>query len=101
MCHAELATVNYNYKDDFRLDGQPRRRLLSVPKRTTHGLTTAVGSAFVGDATLANRGFRILGRHPLSIHHLALLRSGTTAAWAESSTTPKLADPSVAAEGNA
>ena len=63
------------HKDDFRLDGQPRRRLLSVPKRTTHGLTTAAGSAFVGDATLAIRGFRILGRHPLSIHHLALLRS--------------------------
>ena len=42
-------------------------------RRTTHGLTTAVGSALVGDATLAIRGFRILGRHPLSIHHLALL----------------------------
>ena len=54
-------------KDDFRLDEQPRRRLLSVPKRTTHGLTTAVGSALVGDATLAIRGFRIRERHPLSI----------------------------------
>ena len=60
-------------KDDFRLDEQPRRRLLSVPKCTTCGLTTAMGSALVGDATLAIRGFRILGAHPLSIHHLALL----------------------------
>ena len=42
-------------------------------KCTTCGLTTAMGSALVGDATLAIRGFRILGRHPLSIHHLALL----------------------------
>ena len=53
-------------EDEFRLDGQPRRRLLSVPKCTPHGLTTAMGSALVGDATLAIRGFRILGRHPLS-----------------------------------
>ena len=64
-------------------------------------LTTAVGSALVGDATLASRRFRILGRHPLSIHHLALLLIGTTAARAESSTSPKLTNPSVAAEGNA
>ena len=37
--------------------------------RSVHpiGLTTAMGSALVGDATLAIRGFRILGRHPLSI----------------------------------
>ena len=38
-------------------------------------LTTAMGSVLVGDATSDFRGFRILGRHPLSIYHLALLRS--------------------------
>ena len=43
--------------------------------RSVHpiGLTTAMGSVLVGDATSDIRGFRILGASPPNIFHLAPL----------------------------
>ena len=54
-------------EDDFRLDGSHDGGCFGTEAYPPMSLTTAMGSVLVGDATSNFRGFRILGRHPLSI----------------------------------